>query len=207
MALGFVEADGSCTTPRFSSRYWHGPISREGLVAVVGHSVGFVGSVSGTVWHLTSDPSGYVGEGWERTALFDWPGTQHTTWNFATTHPSLVGKPYSCARAAVVVSGGGIGGVGVDSLETNFLELKPAVAAAPSAQWLSPKEDQTVSGGSANPGSGRRSAKRSVTGPVVRTENYVDGQLNDTQVYCAVGVRVGHAQLRQRRTSAHGQGV
>ena len=39
VALGFVERDGSCSTPTFTSRHWHGPLgegSTGGQVAVVG---------------------------------------------------------------------------------------------------------------------------------------------------------------------------
>ena len=184
VALGFVEPDGSCSTPTFTSRHWHGPIRGgppRGQVAVEGRSFEFVGSVLGTVFNHDPDaPRGYVQEGWERTALFDWPGSEHTTWNFATIHPSLVRDPYPCARAAVVV--GGTGGVGVDSLESDVLDLKRAVPAAPSAQWLSPKEGQTVSGKLTEGGAGAQKCQADVTGPVVRTENYVDGRLNDTQV-------------------------
>ena len=46
-----------------------------------------------------------------------------------------------------------------------------------------------------------------IAGPVARTENFVDGKLNDTQVYSPVGVCVGHAELRQRRASADRQGL
>ena len=61
--------------------------------------------------------------------------------------------------------------------------MKPAVVTAPSAKWLSPKDGQTVSGKLTERGVGAQNCEVKVSGPVARTENYVDGTLNDTQVY------------------------
>ena len=80
VALGFAEPDGSCSTPSWSSRHWHGPIEGglpRGQAAVTGVSDGFTGYVAGRVWNYSPDPPFcYDEEGWEGTALFDWPGTQ-----------------------------------------------------------------------------------------------------------------------------------
>ena len=135
VALGFVEPDGSCSTPSWSSRIWHGPIeggAPRGQAVVRGVSLGFTGSVGG--WVYSPDPGdfGYVEEGWEGTALFDWPGTQQETWNFATTHPLLVGKHYRCVRAALALfNNPGNTGWGTDYLDSDVFALQPAVVAAP----------------------------------------------------------------------------
>ena len=134
VALGFVEPDGSCSTPSWSSRHWHGPIEGGpplGQAAVTGVSLGFTGSVAGRVWNYSADPSdgGYVEDGWEGTALFDWPGTQQTAWNFATAHPLLVGKHYTCVRAAMAIAtlSNSNTGWGTDQLDSDVFGLQPVV--------------------------------------------------------------------------------
>ena len=99
------------------------------------------------------------------------------------------------------------GGIGVDSLESDVLELKPAVAAAPSARWLSPEEGQTVSGVLSESGIGAQRCEAKVTGPVVRTENYVDGQLNDTQLFAPWACEWDTRNYVNGGHLAHGQGV
>ena len=142
-------------------------------------STDFAGSVSGTVWN--SEP---VGDSWQSTALYEWPGSQKQTWKFATGNPLLVGKHYTCARAAMAIYNPfGGSGWGTDYVDRETLELKPAVVTAQSAKWLSPKDGQTVSGKLTERGVGAQNCEVKVSGPVARTENYVDGTLNDTQVY------------------------
>ena len=61
------------------------------------------------------------------------------------------------------------------------------MVAPPSAQWPSPRDGQTVSGKLTEGGAGAHNCEVKVAGPVVRTENYVDGKLNDSQVYSPWG--------------------
>ena len=188
VALGFVEPNGSCSTPSSSSRIWHGPIeggAPRGQAVVRGVSLGFTGSVGGWVYRPDPGFHGYVEEGWVGTALFDWPGSQQESWNCATTHPLLVAKHYTCVRAAMAIatlSNSG-SGWGTDELDRDVFALQPAVVALPSALWLSPKDGQTVWGKLTEGGAGAHNCAVKVTGPVVRTENYVDGKLNDTQAF------------------------
>ena len=177
-----------------------------------GVSLGFTGSVGGWVWNTARIPASTWlrrgGLGRHGVVRLAWHPARRA-WNFATTHPLLVGKHYTCVRAAMAIatlSNSG-SGWGTDELDSDVFALQPAVVALPSAQWLSPKDGQTVSGMLTEGGTGAHNCAVKVTGPVVRTENYVDGKLNDTQVYCALGLRVGHAQLRQWRPSAHRQGL
>ena len=85
---------------------------------------------------------------------------------------------------------GGAGGPADQARRSDYLEsgggvfaLAPVTPAAPTATWQNPKDGQTVSGLISESASGARKCAVKVTGPVVRTENYVDGKLNDTQVY------------------------
>ena len=133
----------------------------------------------GSVWNFNS---GEVT--WQTTSSYNWSGS---TWTFATANAQLVGKHYNCARAAHYVSGGGAGGVGIDYLNADVFALAPVTPAAPTAKWQNPKDGQTVSGTLSESSTGAHKCAVATTGPVVRTENYVDGKLNDTQVYSPWG--------------------
>ena len=85
------------------------------------------------------------------------------------------------------MSGGGAGGVGIDYLNADVFALTPVTPAAPTAKWQSPKDGQTVSGTLSESSVGAQKCAVATVGPVVRTENYVDGKLNDTQVYSPWG--------------------
>ena len=85
-----------------------------------GHSTGFAGSVIGLVF----DDMGGASLG---TASFQWSASRRT-WDFAALNPSLVGRHYTCAHAAMFLTGGPPGsntGPGVDLL---FRGSFPALA-------------------------------------------------------------------------------
>ena len=85
-----------------------------------GHSTGFAGSVIGSVF----DDMGGASLG---TASFEWSASRRT-WDFATIHPSLVGRHYTCVHAGMWLTGGPPGsntGPGVDYLDSDTFALSP----------------------------------------------------------------------------------
>ena len=183
VGLGTVQADGSCSAPYFADFRWR-PVSDDfrGEAYVEGFSTNFTGSAGGGVFDY-----GPGGGGWG-TAAFGWSASKRT-WDFATIHPSLVGRHYNCVNAGMVVIGNPpdtYTDPGVDWLTGSFA-LSAVSPVAPSASWLSPRDGQTVSGLLTEVGVGAQRCLARITGPVVRTENYVDGKLNDTQVYSPWG--------------------
>jgi hypothetical protein len=177
VGLGSIQANGECSAPEMRQTQWIPyDFPPQGQAAVWGRSSGFAGSVSGFV-------SNFAGADvrWESTAMFDWPGTENRTWNFATRQPALEGKHYTCVRAAMWLQGGG-DGIGADWFDGSVFALQPAAVTSPSAEWIAPRDGQTVSGRLTERGPGAQNCEARVVGLVVRTENYVDGRLNDTQV-------------------------
>ncbi|MET0512643.1 MAG: hypothetical protein ABW135_13285 [Thermoleophilaceae bacterium] len=185
VGFGTTLANGDCNAPFFSSLGWHVSTGEgRGESAVQGHSTNFTGNVTGSAWTFDDEAS------WDSTSFFEWSGNKRT-WNFATTNGALVGKHYNCATAAMWLGDfGGPGGPTDTGPAEDFLEsgngtflLSPVVPAAPTAKWQNPKDGQTVSGTLSESSVGAQKCAVATVGPVVRTENYVDGKLNDTQVF------------------------
>ena len=178
VGLGSIRADGSCSAPVNTSLNWHPDDgTARGEVSVEGDSTNFTGTVAGKIWDNWD-----VTDSWNGAAVFEWPGSPKRTFNFATTRSSLVGRHYTCAHAGMWIFGGGVGEESLDG--PAFFHLTPAVPGpASSAQWLSPKDGQTVTGLLTEVAGGAQHCEARIVGTVVRTENYVDGKLNDTQVF------------------------
>ena len=177
VGLGSIRANGTCSAPVSTSLVWYPDGPASGEVAVQGNSTNFTGRVTGRMWNYAD-----LAEDWDGASVFEWPGSPKRTFNFATTHSSLVGRHYTCAHAGMWVIGDG---VGEDYLGPPYVfHLTPErPGPAPSARWVSPKDGQTVSGLLTEVAGGAQKCLAEISGPVARTENYVDGKLNDTQVF------------------------
>ena len=86
-----------------------------------------------------------------------------------------------------MVSGGTLPGSGPGEDVSEYFKVAPEAPPATSAKWSSPKDGATVSGTLTEVETGAKKCLVKVDGPVSRTENYVDGKLNDTQVYAPWG--------------------
>ena len=164
VGLGAVQPDGSCSTPVHLSLGWRHLIGEavEGQASVEADSSNFTGAVSGNMWRDSDVFS------WPGTALFNWTTPQ--TWSFATIHSTLVGKRYTCARAVTFVSGGGIGGVGIDFFDGDVFELTPAdpasapapIDGAPGKSSPPPGQSQPVKPAPLTDRQARRVAKKAL---------------------------------------------
>ena len=125
VGLGSVQSNGSCSAPYFISLVWVLESAPRGEAVLQADSLNFSGGAAGRAWNDdgVSEPL----ETWEGTAFFDWPGGAKTTWNFATIHPLLVGRHYSCAKVGMWFTD--LTGTGEDWLDSLFFELNPAPAA------------------------------------------------------------------------------
>lgn len=92
---------------------------------------------------------------------------------------SLAGRGYDCLTSIVSTAHGTLDTVTPFCMgPTGTATCTRSVPAE--AKWISPKDGQTISGIYSE--GGAHNCLVRVAGPVVRTENYVDGQLHDTQI-------------------------
>ena len=200
VGLGTILPNGYCSTPQLHSLGWHlldGDSAGQAAIYADGQTSG--GNVWGSVWNFGFDEAT-----WQSTSSYNWSGS---TWTFATANAQLVGKHYNCARAAHYVSGGGAGGVGIDYLNADVFALAPVTPAAPTAKWQNPKDGQTVSGTLSESSGGAQQVRRRDRRPGRSHRELRGRQAQRHPGLLAVGLRVEHAQLRQRRPPAHGQGL
>ena len=122
VGLGTVQADGSCNAPIFTDLSWRSESANafQGEAYVEGHSEDFTGGVTVGFRRL-----GAAGLG--KLQSFGWSADRRT-WDFATINPSLIGRHYTCARAAMFLIGGPPGSFtspGVDGLDSDTFALSP----------------------------------------------------------------------------------
>jgi hypothetical protein len=91
-----------------------------------------------------------------------------------------LGRNFNCAYAVMLAMGGG--GQGLDYSSLFPLSAVPSSVGA--VKWLSPANGQTVSGVySEGTSGGRKRCEIRAPAETAKVENYVDGRLNDVQVY------------------------
>jgi hypothetical protein len=182
VGIGTLDASNRCTAPIFTSGRFHEDGSVTNGVAVVGqYNRGYPGNgVEGDGWDPYSNPVQY---GWfdSNSSIFDWQSGPKKEWNFGTVNTKLLGRNFNCAHA-VMFAVGPDGRQGLD-----FSSLFP-LSAVPSSigavKWLSPANGQTVSGVySEGTSGGRKRCEIRAPADTAKVENYVDGRLNDVQVY------------------------
>jgi hypothetical protein len=186
VGLGTVRADGSCTAPTFpGGNLFTTPTAQfQALVSSEGRA-GDAYTV-GVVWE-----EGSSAEGWTDPTGAEFADSNRT-WRFHTTHVRLANKHYTCARAGLDVwrAEEPVGsGTGYDVLDTDVFALTepPPPPPAPSVTWVSPLNGQTISGVLSESGAGAQRCLVDGVGPIVRTVNYVDGNVLDTQLFSPWG--------------------
>jgi hypothetical protein len=181
VGIGTLDASNQCTAPVWTSGRFHEsnyPLTNG--VAVVGHYSRYEGNgVEADGWDPYSNPVQY---GWfdSNSSIFDWQSGPKKEWNFGTVNTKLLGRNFNCAYAVMF-------DVGPAGQGTDYSSLFP-LSAAPSSigavKWLSPANGQTVSGVySEGTSGGRKRCEIQAPADTAKVENYVDGRLNDVQVY------------------------
>jgi hypothetical protein len=178
VGIGTLDASNQCTAPEWTSNRFHESGSLTNGVAVSGYYNSYSGNgVGGQGWDPYSDPYGWFDS---NSSIFDWQSGPKKEWHFGTVNTKLLGRNFNCAYAVMLAMGGG--GQGLDYSSLFPLSAVPSSVGA--VKWLSPANGQTVSGVySEGTSGGRKRCEIRAPAETAKVENYVDGRLNDVQVY------------------------